>query len=198
MLRVASTVALGLVLTHSLCASERQFSVRRDTQFPVEFKHSIKAKNAKVGDTVEFRTVGAVLIGNNVVVPDNSVILATIVEVQHRSATSRRSLLRLKIHTVRWKDGEAPLNAIVTSVRPGRIQELELRWHRTLIPTFLEGIKIVSHQQRDADTEFYSDDKDFTLRGGVALLLRQIDPNAYPEREMVVYTPDGIKTAELK
>ncbi len=175
-------------------AADDPHTVRRDTQFPVELHGSIKSSSAKVGDKVEFRTDEAILIGNNVVVPENAVILGTVVEVKHHAPDEPHSLLRIKIHTLRWKNGEAPLNAMVASVRRGHMLAVDTAFRHT--PTFMDGIRIVSHKKRDAYTEFLSDRKEITLRSGVGFVLRQIDPADYPEREFNVYTPDDQKTAQ--
>lgn len=188
------TISAVLLSASSLSAFDEPANVRRDTEFPVEVAHTVKAKSAKVGDTVEFRTAEAVLIGNDIVVPRSATILATITEVQRRSPDSRRSLIRIRIHTLRWKHGEAPLNAIVASVRSPQSRSAD--WLFRNIPTFLEGIRVISYQRHRAFTEFLSDKKEVTLRSGVTLMLRQIDPTAYPDREFDVYTPDSQRTAE--
>jgi len=193
MIREASAFLLPLVLV-SLAMSGTDAAVRRDTQFPVQVRHTVKADSAKVGDPVEFRTDEAVLIGNNVVIPEDATILGTIIKVERRSRDSRQSLIRIRIHTLRWKTGEAALNAMVSSIR--RPYASATDWHFHDMPTFVEGIRVTSYQRRDAYTDFSSDQKNVTLRAGVALMLRQIDPEAYPDRDFKVYTPDSQRTAQ--
>ena len=69
---------LGVLLIVSVLActalSAQEAVVRRDTQFPVELRDTIKSKSAKVGDKIKFRLNEAVLIGNNVVVPEGAKI----------------------------------------------------------------------------------------------------------------------------
>lgn len=181
MFRFSFTTFASLLLIASLSASDEQkVEVRRDTEFAVEVHGTIKSAAAKVGDTVQFRTEGAVLIGNKMVVPDNSTVLGTITEVRQGRRHYPRSLIRIRIHTLRWKDKEAHLNAIVTSIR--HIHEVTDLSLASYVPTFLEGVRVVSHLQREASTEFLSDHKEITIRGGVRLAIRQVDPDDYPDQ----------------
>lgn len=194
MCRLLLATVMGLAAVISLVASGEHISVRRDTQFPVELRHTLKAASAKIGDPVEFRTAAPVLIGNNIVVPEDSVILGTVIEVRHKAAESPRSLIRIRIHTLKWKNGETGLNAMVSSVLRPRAFALGINvTHPT---TFLEGIRVVSHQKREAYTEFFSDERDVSLRSGVSLLLRQIDPEAYPDRDFNIFKADNRQYSE--
>jgi pyruvate/2-oxoglutarate dehydrogenase complex dihydrolipoamide acyltransferase (E2) component len=176
MFGVAFTSLASLLLVASVSASEGQkLEVRHDTEFPVEVHGTVKSANAKVGDTVEFRTTVAVLIGNNIVVPENSTILGTITELRRDRRDYPNSLVAIRIHTLRWKDNEAHLNAVVTSIRHINQISSALHW-----PTFLEGVRIVSHVERDGYTEFFSGHKELTIRSGVNLVIRHVDPDAYP------------------
>jgi hypothetical protein len=187
-----AVVGALLLLTSSALGGETL--VRRDTYFPVEIVHTIKGKTAKVGDPIEFRTLEAVLIGKDIVVPRNATILGTIIAVQKRGPEWPRSLVRIRIHTLLWKDGEAKLNAMIASILRPHMDATE--WSFRYPPTFLEGIRVVSHQRREAFTEFFSDRKDVVLRSGVAFMLRQIDPDRYPEQNFDVYKSDDDRTAE--
>lgn len=186
------TVVASAVLLVPFFAFAGEPTVRRETQFPVEVRHTISASSAKIGDTVEFRTDEPVLIGNNIVVPEKATILGTVVDVR-RHTGSFPSVLRIRFDRLRWKSGEAKLNAMVLSVRRLYAEAGDWRFHYA--PTFIEGIRVISHQQRDAYTEFICDKKDVTLRSGVAFMLRQIDPDSYPAREFMVYSPKNELTA---
>lgn len=194
MFRIISITLFAMGTAATLFGADGPMMVRRDTEIPVEVRSKIKSESAKVGDTVEFRTTIAVLIGKNVVVPENSEVLGTVVDVQHNGTDGPRSLVRIRIHTLRWKSGETALNAIVASVRHGHIDVPD--WGFGPQPTFMEGIRIVSYQRHEACTDFSSAQKNFTVRSGVSLMLRQIDPAAYPDRDFNVYTPDDQRTAK--
>lgn len=185
---------VGALLLISSSAFGGETLVRRDTEFPVEIVHTIKGKNAKAGDPVEFRTTEAVLIGNDIVVPRNATILGTILEVQKRGPAWPKSLLRVRIHTLRWKNGEASLNAMIASVMRPHMDSAA--WNFRPAPTFMEGIRVVSHQRREAYTEFFSDRRDVVLRSGVGFMLRQIDPTNYPDQDFDVFKSDDDRTAE--
>ncbi len=184
-------VALGLTLP--TFAGDKP-SVRRDTEFPVEVHTGLKSGSVRVGDTIEFRTAEAVLIGNGVVVPRNATILGTVTEVRSRNADGPRALIRIRIHTLRWKSGEASLNAMVSAVRHVRFSDPNISFPQ--LPTFMEGIRIVSHLRHEAVTDFFSDQRNFTIRSGVGLMLRQIDPEAFPDRDFNVLSANDSNKRE--
>jgi hypothetical protein len=149
----------------------------------VELRTTIKSDRAKVGDNVEFQTREAVLIGNNIVVPERAKILGRIERVRSDDPAAPRSLVGISIHTLTWKNGEAPLNAVVFSVEATPAEDMVVRRRRHPFfrpPNFLQGIKIRAHLKRDARTDFYSDEDNFTLHSGLLFLLRQIDPEHLP------------------
>jgi hypothetical protein len=165
--------------------SAQEAVVRRDTQLPVELRNTIKSKSAKVGDKVKFRLSEAVLIGNNIVVPEGAKVTGTIDAIQSESAGEPHSLVRVRIHSLEWKKGTARLNAVVQSVEPTPAQLMVLphRRHSPLRPpSFMIDIHIKAHIRRDAYTEFYSNEKNFVLHSGIVLLLRHIDPDHEPAR----------------
>jgi len=175
-----------LILTVLACTtlSAQEAVVRRDTQFPVELRDTIKSRSAKVGDKVKFRLNEAVLIGNNIVVPDGSKLTGTIETVQNDSADEPHSLVSIRVGLLEWKNGKARLNAVVQSVEPTPAESMVMthrrRWPPLLPPSFLQGIRIKSHVRRDAYTDFFSDKKDFVLRSGTTFVLRHIDPTRDP------------------
>ena len=174
-----------LIFTVLACTalSAQEAVVRRDTQFPVELNDTIKTKSAKVGDRVRFRLNEAVLIGNNVVVPEGAKITGSIVAVQHDGAEEPRSAMRIRIDSLEWKKGAAKLNAVVQSVEPTPAQMMIIphRRHAPLrTPSFMVDIQIRAHVRRDAYTDFYSKDKNFVLHSGVVFMLRHIDPQHDP------------------
>lgn len=178
---------LGVLLIVSVLActalSAQEAVVRRDTQFPVELRDTIKSKSAKVGDKIKFRLNEAVLIGNNVVVPEGAKISGTIDAVQNEGAEEPRSAIRIRIHSLEWKKGTAQLNAVVMSVEPTPAQLMIIphRRHPPLrSPSFTQNIHIKAHVRRDAYTDFFSNDKNLVLHSGVVFMLRHIDPDHEP------------------
>jgi hypothetical protein len=176
MFRLARTAFASLLLIASVSASDEQkVEVRRDTEFPVVVQGTIKSASARIGDTVKFRTESPILIGNNIVVPENATILGTIIKLRRAQHDYPNSLIGIRIHTLRWKNYEAPLNAIVASIRHmHQVREVPNR------PTFLEGVRVISHIKREAFTEFLSNHKQVTIRSGVSFFIRHVDPDTYP------------------
>ena len=119
----AVLLALAALAAPLLVAQET--IVRRDTLFPVELRTTVKTDSVKIGSTVEFRTNEAVLIGNNIVVPDDAKILGTVEVIRRDSVDSPRSLVRIRLGTLYWKNGSAKLNAVVASSRT-RVRMREL------------------------------------------------------------------------
>ncbi len=161
----------------------QQASVRTDTQIPVELGTTIKTQSAKVGDRIKFRTTEAVLIGNNIVVPQDATITGRIEKVLSDAEDSPHSVVRISIDHLQWKNGQAPLNAVVFGIEPTAAEEiLRMPRRRSLreLPNFLKDIRIRAHLGRSADTEFYSNQSNFTLQSGLYFLLRQIDPDHDP------------------
>ena len=168
------------ILTATPTAQE--ISVRSGLQIPVELRTTVKAESAKVGDAVEFRSTEAVLIGHNIVVPQGAKITGGIEQVT-RSAKPPNSVILISIISLKWKNGEAPLNAVIISVEPTPAQQMlnENRRHRFRDPpTFLAHVHIRAHLLRHAVTEFYSDQPNFTLHSGLYFLLRQINSDSDP------------------
>jgi hypothetical protein len=175
-------ILLALVCSISLVAGDAAV-VRRDTYFPVVLQTVVSTETAKAGDPVTFRTTQGVLIGNNIVVPSGAEVLGAIDEVQWNRATSPRSVLVIRFYAVRWPDGRADLNAVVSGVEKATPNEKSfLRPIRNLFsrPTLLEHINIYAHIQRSAFTEFTSDQAQFALRPGIRVVLRHLEPDREP------------------
>jgi hypothetical protein len=137
-----------------------------------------------------FRTTEGVLIGNNIVLPRSTEVVGTITEVQHGRPEALECLLVIRFGAVRWAEGEASLNAVVSSVEVTSQSEKSFFRHIHNLfsrPTMLEHINVYAHVERNAFTEFRSADPEFVLRPGIRLVLRQIDPDREPE--MMVKNP---------
>jgi hypothetical protein len=178
MLSALQSVLSILSIVTAGAAAQEPPSVKHDTTFPVELRHTIHSKSAKVGDPVVFRTIESTLIDNGIVVPSDAELLGEVEEVQVSTRSSPESSLTIRIHTLRWEKNEVPLNAVVTGLFYAHASYLN---SSPTIPkvTFMEGIHIVAHISDNAVTEFSRPRKEVVLRGGVCLLLRQIDPDNY-------------------
>ncbi len=163
--------------------SAQETSVRPGTEIPVELRSRIDTHSAKVGTKIEFRTTEAILIGHNVVVPENATVIGRVDHVIDSAAASPNSVLRITINILKWKHGEAQLNAVIFSVERTPAQDMLLGRGRHSFrnpPTFLNDIHIRAHLSRNANTEFYSDRPSFTVNKGLYFLLRQVDPDHEP------------------
>lgn len=179
----ATTALLVLALSASLTAANN-VAVRRDTHFPVVLQSKTNTESAQVGDRIIFRTSEAVLIGNNIVVPSGAEVLGTIDEVRRQSANAPHSDLVIRFHSVRWPGGSADLNAVVSSVEVINQNEKSFFRHIHNLfsqKTLLEHINVYAHIQRNAFTEFSSDEPGFVLRPGIRLVLRHLDPDKEPD-----------------
>lgn len=174
---------LSLVLLCSATLVAQNETVRRDTMFPVEVEQTVKSKDVRIGDSIELKLESGVLIGNNIVAPQGAKIFGEVLQAWNDATGKPRSLLRIRFHTLKWKDHEIPLNAVVSSIVPGHVAMYGLSG-LPIRPTFMEDIRVLSHLRRVSSTEFQSDDKSFSIRSGVRFVLRQIDPEMYPR------TPD--------
>lgn len=178
MLRIRNLMPILLSILAALCSAQ-QTSVRPGTQIPVELRTKVDTQSAKVGSKIEFHTTEAVLIGHNLVVPENATIIGRVEQVTNSIPNSSTSVLRISINSLKWKHGEAPLNAVIISVERTPAQDILMaRDHRSFRdpPAFLKDIHIRAHLLRNAVTEFYSDRPSFTINKGLYFLLRQVDP----------------------
>lgn len=177
-----AAIPLILVFSFSLAAADSP-KVKRDTEFPVELQTRVSMKTARVGDRVILRTSEGVLIGNNIVIPRGAEVFGKIDGVMRNDSESPRSVLLIRFQEVRWSDGSANLNAVVSSVESTNQKEsLIFRHIHNLFSqkTLLEHINVYAHLQRDAFTEFTSDQSEFVLRPGIRLVLRQLDSDKDP------------------
>lgn len=149
------------------------------THFPVELHGTIRESKAKVGDPVEFRTIAPVLIGNSVVVPEDAEIRGSIVFVRTDRNATPPYFVRIRLQELRWKSGQANLNAVVDGVHYVRSSYFDVL-HRGPRPTFLEGINIDPHPMGNASTDFFSDRKPVVLHDGIIVELRHVAPPDNP------------------
>jgi len=181
MLRIPVLLPVFLAI-FAVNLSAQGISVHPGTEIPVELRTKLDTQSMKVGAKIEFHTTEAVLIGHNIVVPENATITGHIEQVIDGGRASSKSVLRIIINALKWKHGEAPLNAVISSVERNPAQEmLQARGRRFRNPpTFLKDIHIRAHLSRNAVTEFYSDRPSLTVSKGLFFLLRQVDPDHDP------------------
>ena len=149
------------------------FTVLPDTRLPVELHGTVRVSQAKVGDPVEFRTIEPVLIGNGVVVPESAKVRGTVVFARTNHQSTPSSWIRIRVQELRWKTGQASLNAVVDGVYYVRSSYFN-SFHRGTRVTFLEGIHVTPHLFRNASTDFFSDSKAVVLHDGIILEMRHI------------------------
>src|SRR5512146_1505737 len=146
MLRIRSLSPITLAIFAAVLSAQ-EISVHPGTEIPVELRTKIDSHSTRAGAKVEFHTTEAVLIGHNIVVPQNATIIGHVAQVLDGESTSPNSRLRITINTLKWKRGEAPLNAVIISVEQTPAQSMLLaRGHRFRDPpSFLKGIHIRAH-----------------------------------------------------
>lgn len=182
MLRIRSLSPITLAIFAALLSAQ-EISVHTDTEIPVELHTKLDSHSARAGAKIEFHSTEAVLIGHNIVVPQNATILGHVVKVLDGESTSPNSLVRITINSLKWKHGEAPLNAVIISVEQTPAQSMLLaRGHRFRdSPSFLKDVHIRAHLAREASTEFYSKRQSFIVGKGLCFVLRQVDPDHEPK-----------------
>lgn len=163
-------LACGLLLPGT-AAAQNFVTVKPDTRFPVALRQTVRASRAKVGHTVEFRTLEPILIGGGIVVPENATLFGEVAFVRSDPRATPRSWIRIVVNSLHWKTGTASLNAVVDSVFYARSTYFGDPYSGPR-PTFLEGIHIQSHLFRHASTDFFSDSKEVILREGILLEMR--------------------------
>lgn len=160
-------------LFSGVAVGQEFFAVLPDTRFPVELHGTVRVSQAKVGDPVEFRTIEPVLIGNGVVVPERAEVRGTVIFARTDNRTTPSSWVRIRVQELRWKTGQASLNAVVDGVHFVRSSYFD-SLHRGTRVTFLEGIHVTPHLFHNASTDFFSDSKAVVLRDGIILEMRHI------------------------
>src|SRR5512146_611225 len=179
MKRSLRSTLLFLVFGTGIALSQEFYTVRPDTGFPVELQQTIRASRAKAGDPVEFRTLEPVLIGNGIVVPENAILVGAVAFSRDAWKSEPRSLLRIRVQGLHWKNGQARINTVVGSVYYARSSYV-VKMNNGPKPTFLEGIHIVPHLMWQASTDFYADNKEVVLHKGILLQLRHVVVDQIP------------------
>lgn len=85
-----------------------------DLYIPVELVKTLRADRVHRGDPVEFTTLEAVLIGQNLVMPPHSNLFGRIVGAAPRQG-DKSSWLVLLVERAEWKQHSIPLHAFISS-----------------------------------------------------------------------------------
>ncbi len=156
------------VVLSGVAMGQQVFVVRPSTTFPVRLYKTIDAAHVQPGDPVEFRTVEPILLGQGVIVPDNSALIGEVVSSSPGDAAHPHSTMQIRLYTLRWNSGEAHLNAIVT--RKDFVPSASMsKFQGPRKPTFLEHIDISNLQSSMAVIQFDSDSKNIVLRKDIRL-----------------------------
>jgi hypothetical protein len=83
------------------------------SEFPVLMRQDINAGKTAVGAKVEAKLIVATLL-NGTVIPKNAILSGEVTESAAKSATEP-SRLALRMDSVRWKNGSAPVKLYLTS-----------------------------------------------------------------------------------
>jgi hypothetical protein len=85
-----------------------------EVSIPAELARTVRADKAHRGDPVEFTTLGAVLVGPNLVMPPQSKLFGRIVGAAPRQG-DKPSWLVLLVERAEWKQHIVPLHAFISS-----------------------------------------------------------------------------------
>ncbi|HEU5401245.1 MAG TPA: hypothetical protein VFU86_07805 [Terriglobales bacterium] len=148
-----------------------------DTRFPVRVCKTIRATRARPGDRVVLETIEPVLLANGIVIPEDARLTGEVAFVRSDHKAEPQSWVRLWVTRLRWKAGQANLNAVVDAVYyvPTNYIFPFSRVERKA--TFLEGIHVSPHFFKNGSTDFFSDSREVVLRKGILLEMRQVVPS---------------------
>jgi hypothetical protein len=106
---------LVLIVAVAIGQAQRDTSVTPPVvglSIPAELTTTVRAENAHRGDSVEFRTLEAVLIANGLVMPKNAKLMGRIVGAAPREG-DKPSWLVLLVERGEWKKQSVPLHAFI-------------------------------------------------------------------------------------
>jgi len=81
---------------------------------PAQLTRTVQADKAHPGDTVEFRTLEAVLAGRDLVIPANARLYGRVLSAAPRQ-DNRNSWLAVVVERAEWKQGSLPLHAFIAA-----------------------------------------------------------------------------------
>ena len=81
---------------------------------PAQLTRTVQANKAHPGDTVEFRTLEAVLAGKDLVIPANARLFGRVLSAAPRQ-DNKNSWLAVVVERAEWKQGSLPLHAFIAA-----------------------------------------------------------------------------------
>lgn len=109
---VRGAIAFALFCSAALCGQEKPAGVAGAREFPVTFRQNVMAGKTLVGSKVEAKLAVATLV-DGVVIPRDAIFSGEVVESTAKSATDP-SRLAVRMDSVRWKKGSAPIKVYLT------------------------------------------------------------------------------------
>ena len=85
-----------------------------NVSIPARLSKSVDTSKCKAGDSFQMKTLEAVLIGNGLVMPENSVLHGTVVGAASRQ-NDQPSWVLLVVERADWQQHSVPLHAYITS-----------------------------------------------------------------------------------
>lgn len=109
---------IPILMVAAALAQAQRDSVRQQpvggVSIPAELTTTIRAENAQRGDSVEFRTLEAVLIKDGLVMPAHAKLMGRVVGAASRHG-DKPSWLVLLVERAEWKNQRIPLHAFISA-----------------------------------------------------------------------------------
>jgi hypothetical protein len=106
-----------LILTASLAPAQQASADSASLaklSIPAQLCKTVRADKVRPGDTVKFKTLEPVLVGNGVVMPTNTLLVGRILNAKPRQE-GKSSWLALVVERAEWKRHSMPLHAFVAA-----------------------------------------------------------------------------------
>jgi len=107
-----------LVFSVSLLSAQEptagSFAPSAQLSIPVRLAKTLRAEKAHPGDAVKFHTLEAVLVGNGVVMPANTLLVGRILNARAKQE-GKNSWIALVVERAEWKQHSLPLRAFVSA-----------------------------------------------------------------------------------
>jgi len=112
-------IGIALLAFNALIATAQQpaassFACSGKLTIPARLTRIVRADKARPGDPVEFRTLEAVLVSKDLVMPDNTLLRGRILSTGAKQE-GRNSWLALLVERAEWKQHSLPLHAFITA-----------------------------------------------------------------------------------
>src|SRR5208283_2699593 len=109
----------ALLTFTALLAPAQQTPVRNPESagtmsIPAQLTRTVQANKAHPGDTVEFRTLEAVLVGRDLVIPANARLYGRVLSAAPKQ-DNKNSWLAVAVERAEWKEGSLPLHAFIAA-----------------------------------------------------------------------------------